>query len=188
MTDTDAIKDTTVRLAWLADRLDERSERATHALEQAAALASSSAQRLDQCGAQLAHDVVQAVGQRAAAALKTATDAALADARQALAAHVQQVQATDRALVLSREAMARHHARWWVIAPGLAVLACAIAMLATAAWVAQARRDVARHRIEADLLHAYNEADVTLCDGRLCARMHPSGTYQRVALRDPSAR
>lgn len=184
MNEIDAVKDTTVRLAWLADRLDERSERATHALERAAAQADAGAQRLDQCGAQVAHDVLQAVGQRAAASMKAAVDAALEDARQALATHVQQVQAMDRALVRSREAMARHHARWWVLGPGLAVVACVVAMLATAAWVAQARRDVAQHRIEAQLLRAYNAADVTLCGGRLCARLDRGGRYQQVALRD----
>lgn len=184
--DIDAVKDTTVRLAWLADRLDERSERAMQALEQAAAQANTSAQRLDGCGAQLGHDLVQAVGRQAAAALKQATDAALTDTRQALAAHAAQVQALDRALVQSRAAMARHHARWWVVGPALAVLASVIAMLSATAWVAQARREAARHRIEASLLQAYNAADVTLCDGRLCVRLDPAGPYQRVALRVPA--
>lgn len=186
--DIDAVKDTTVRLAWLADRLDERSERATHALEQAATQAHASAQRLDHSGAQLAHDVVQTVGRQAAASLKNATDAALADARQSLAAHAQQVQALDRSLMQAREAMARHHARWWVIGPGLAVLASVVAMLAASAWVAQARRDAARHRIESTLLQAYNAADVTLCGGHLCARVDPAGPYRRVALREPAER
>lgn len=31
--------------------------------------------------------------------------------------------------------------------------------------------EIARHRIDAELLRAYNQADVTLCDGRLCARV-----------------
>jgi len=39
----------------------------------------------------------------------------------------------------------------------------------------QYRADIDHNRISAELLRAYNQADVTLCDGRLCANVDEKG-------------
>lgn len=181
--DPDALKDTSVRLAWLADRLDARSERATQMLENAATGAHASVQRLDGAGAQIADDVARALSAQLASTLRQATDAAMADARQALAAHAAQIQALDRALLQSRMALLRQYARWWQFGPAVALAACVLAVVGITAWAAQVRGEVARLQLQADALRAYNAADVTLCDGALCARLEPGGRYQRIAPR-----
>jgi|GEM_PF-3436485 hypothetical protein len=38
-------------------------------------------------------------------------------------------------------------------------------------------KEVERNRVEADLLRAYNQADVTICEGRLCAKPDKSGKH-----------
>ena len=60
---------------------------------------------------------------------------------------------------------------------GLASLGigCLLTLATTVYWVRTAREEVARHRVEAALLRAVNEADITICDGRLCANVEMKG-------------
>lgn len=50
-----------------------------------------------------------------------------------------------------------------------------LALAATVYWVKTAREEVARYRVEAALLRAVNEADVRVCEGRLCASVETKG-------------
>ncbi|SFW75699.1 hypothetical protein SAMN02800691_3575 [Luteibacter sp. UNCMF366Tsu5.1] len=51
-----------------------------------------------------------------------------------------------------------------------------IVLLGAAVWLsAHYMRVIEQNQLSADLLKAYNRADVTLCDGRLCARVDTKG-------------
>ena len=45
--------------------------------------------------------------------------------------------------------------------------------------------EVRKNQISAELLKAYNEADVTLCEGRLCAKVDPGTKYGEYVLVQP---
>jgi len=76
----------------------------------------------------------------------------------------------------------------------IAVVSVALAMLLTVAggvWLGLKYKDeIKRNQISADLLKAYNKADVQVCDGRLCVRVDKGakkygakGEYVRVKSR-----
>ncbi|MEA9566824.1 MULTISPECIES: relaxation protein [unclassified Xanthomonas] len=59
------------------------------------------------------------------------------------------------------------------------VIGSLLLLLAGGGWLLTQYRDEIRHnQLRAELLRAYNAADVTLCDGRLCANVETKGaTY-----------
>ncbi len=66
----------------------------------------------------------------------------------------------------------------------------ALVLVGGSVWLAlQYRQDIKRNQISADLLRAYNQADVNLCDGRLCARVEAAnggaGRYGEYVLVKP---
>ena len=77
---------------------------------------------------------------------------------------------------------------WKVTAVVIAALLVAVVGGATA--VSYYRDQIKQSQLSAELLHAYNQADVTLCDGQLCANVDKAaqkygerGQYQPVRLR-----
>ena len=110
-----------------------------------------------------------------------------ARARDAMATERTHAAAVHRASELARMRTSR------VVSIGLAVLAL-FALGGTAVGVAEARRELASITRDQALLDAINRADVTLCDGRLCARIDgdrregDADGYRRVALRPGEAR
>ena len=57
-----------------------------------------------------------------------------------------------------------------------AALGSVLLLLAGGGWLLwQYRNDINENRVTADLLRAYNQADVTLCDDQLCANVDPKG-------------
>ena len=188
--DIDALTERTIELAVVARALDERSQRATSALENTAREVAAGAAELRGLGDRIGHEATQAIARGARTTIDAAIVNAIASSSAALEAHASRIRELDAALALSRDAFARLHRRWLVVAPIALLTGCALAVAGTLAWAAQARRDVDRQRIEASLLRAYNEADVTLCGGRLCARVDgtaradPRG-YVAIAARAP---
>lgn len=88
----------------------------------------------------------------------------LQNGSQALAAQLRQMQALHRQMI-------------WKV---LAVIAGSLLLLLTGGgWLLwQYRADIRDNQIAADLLRAYDRADVQLCAGRLCANMDTEGkTY-----------
>lgn len=62
---------------------------------------------------------------------------------------------------------------WKVI--GVTVV-CLLLLLCGGAWLAMHYADVIKqNQISADLVNMYNHADVTICDGHLCANVDPKG-------------
>lgn len=172
--DIDALAERTLELAVVARALDERSARATLALENAAQDVAAAAGQLGPLGERIAHDATHAIALDARARIEAAVATAFAAASAAMDAHARRLHALDAALAGSRDAFARSQRRWLVVVPVAVLAGCGLAVAGSLAWIEQARRDVERHRIEASLLRAYNGADVSLCGGRLCARVETS--------------
>lgn len=74
---------------------------------------------------------------------------------------------------LKRMEALHKHLMWKVTG---AVFGSVALLLLGGGWLLwQYRADIDHSRISAELLRAYNQADVTLCDGRLCANVDDKG-------------
>ncbi|HEX7644446.1 MAG TPA: hypothetical protein VF472_19735 [Burkholderiaceae bacterium] len=60
---------------------------------------------------------------------------------------------------------------------GLMAIAAILLIAGAAGGVWYSHKEVERNRVEADLLRAYNQADVTICEDRLCAKIDKSGKH-----------
>lgn len=185
--DFDELAERTLQLAIVARALEDRSDRATRAVEQAARDMSAAAAHLTSLGEQIGRDATQAVARDAAGHVREAVATSIANAGTALDACTGRMRELERALREGTAALARGHRRWLSIAPALLLMGCGIAVAGTVAWVAKARSDVARHRAEAATLQALGRSDVVRCGDALCVRLAPGGAqadgYRRVAER-----
>lgn len=185
--DLDELAERTLQLAIVARALEDRSDRATRAVEQAARDVSAAAAQLASLGEQIGRDATQAVARDAAGHVREAMATGFADAEAAMDACTGRMRALDRALRDSTVALARGHRRWLAVAPALLLVGCGLAVAGTAAWVAEARSDVARHRAETATLQALERSDVVRCGDALCVRLARDGAqadgYRRVAQR-----
>ncbi len=85
----------------------------------------------------------------------------LRQASHALAAQIHVAQALYR------------HLLWKVVGVCLASL---VLIVLCGAWLSKHyHNEIRRYQLSADLLKAYDAADVTLCDGKLCANVDPTG-------------
>jgi type II secretory pathway component PulL len=188
--DIDALAERTIELAVVAQALDERSERATVGLEKATRDMAAAAAQFGQLGDRIAGEATQAIARQAQERIDEAVATALAASTSAFDAHASRVRELEGALQCRTDALAGWQRRWLMAVPAIVLAGCALAVAGTLAWTGQARREAERYRIEADLLRAYNAADVTLCGGRLCARIDAAGRvdrrgYRPVAPREP---
>ena len=184
--DLDSLSEQTLQLAVVARALDDRNQRATRTLERAAQELATVAAQLTGAGERVGHDATRVIAREASAQARRAAIEALAEARAALDAHAGRVRELDAALHASRIAMATSQRRWLVLAPAAVIAGCVLAFIGTTAWVAQARRDVERHRVEAATLQAVQAADLVRCGDALCARVEHGpapDSYRRVAPR-----
>lgn len=91
--------------------------------------------------------------------------------RQHLQASGEEVSSSTRALAerIRRLEQLHRHLLWKTFG---AVALCLALLLAGGAWLSlHYRKAIEQNRLSAQLLKAYNDADVNLCDGRLCARV-----------------
>jgi ElaB/YqjD/DUF883 family membrane-anchored ribosome-binding protein len=97
------------------------------------------------------------------------------DYQQRLRTAGSEVGAEASALAQQLKRMERLHRMliWKVI--GVTAV-CLLLLLGGGAWLAMHYADVIKqNQMSADLVTLYNHADVTICDGRLCANVDPKG-------------
>nr|WP_246109267.1 relaxation protein [Vulcaniibacterium gelatinicum] len=172
----------TLRTAALMEQFErrcERIERQCHALaeqlQQATAAVPEQARRSADATLHTLPDTV--LRRLEAGLLQAGLEPPVAAYEQRLQHAGAQLQAGAHALAMQLRRMETLHRQllWKFAATVIAALAL---LLAGGAWLGNHyRHELARQRLQADLLRAYNQADVTLCDGRLCARVEDGVRY-----------
>lgn len=86
-----------------------------------------------------------------------------------------QLQQSTDALSRRIEAMDRIH-RWLIWKVAAVTFGCLVLLSCGGGWLLwKYRGEIRDHQVQAELLRAYNQADVNLCDGQLCARVETGG-------------
>lgn len=172
----DNLKQQGIKLSAVADRMDARSEQAIRRVEHSAAVLDQSTQRLHAGVERFTHDALQALKARAGEVLGQGIDHAVKTCNAQLQDTATRAERTAQALDAQCRALERERRTWVWLGSTALVIGSVLAVGGTWYWVQESRREVARNRIEATLLRAYNQADVTLCDdGRLCANVDDKG-------------
>jgi hypothetical protein len=173
--DADDLKTLALRLAALGERLDQRSEVASRRVEQAAAVLDRGAQQFSASTAGFTRDVAHSLRQQAGEIVGSGIGAAAGAFDQQVRAAAKSVSAATRALETEVQALRRERRTWAWMGGGSMLVAGLLAVGASLFAVTEGRKQLAQQRIEAELLRAYNRADVTLCDGALCANVDDAG-------------
>lgn len=162
-----------------------KEQEAEQMFDQIAALVARFNRRCDQSSAELlkltqqvpvalrkaAEDELRQLPGEVMGSIRQGLERTVTDYERRLETTVQQLQRTVGTLIQHMEqlesASRRHVWKGAAIAWGTLV-----ALFVAGGWLLSGyREEIERNQIEADLLRAYNQADVTLCDGRLCARV-----------------
>lgn len=173
--EADDLKTLALRLAALGERLDQRSEAAGRRVEQAAAALDRGAQQLSASTAGFTRDVAQALRQQAGEIVGSGIGAAAGAFDQQVRDAAKSASAAARGLEAEVQALRRERRTWAWMGGGALLVGGLLAVGASLFAVYEGRRQLAQQRIEAELLRAYNRADVTLCDGALCANVDDAG-------------
>jgi hypothetical protein len=155
--DTDQLKQLSVRLTHLSTLLEDQAQNAARKIA-----ASSDA-------------LLQGVGSQAHAVMTQAAESALEPCTNQLVRSAESAKWAADALQEQRRTLSSTQQS--LVYLGLASLSigCLLALTATVYWVKVSREEVARNRVEVALLRAVNQADINLCDGRLCANVEARG-------------
>lgn len=165
------LKQFIVQLAAITDRLDQRSASAVQTVESSAQRISSEARRLTSSSEGFTREVAQGLQQRSGEIVREGLAQAMTQFGQQLEAAA--AVAGRAAVTLEQERQAlRDQRRTWLWLGCGALLIGSLLTVATSIYVVKdSYQQVAQNQIEAELLRAYNAADVTLCGGRLCANV-----------------
>jgi hypothetical protein len=169
--DTEELKALTVRLAAVAERLDQRSVAAVQQVEQAAGMLERGAQQLSASTGGFTREVAQSLRQQAGEIVGGGIAPAVGAFDQQIKAAAKSAANAARGLEAEVLALRRERRTWAWMGSGAMLLGGALAVGASLFAVTESRRQLEQHRVEAALLQAYNRADVTLCDGALCANV-----------------
>ncbi|MFC3651024.1 hypothetical protein ACFONN_05675 [Dyella humi] len=151
------------RMARLNQELSQSNLRAADLLERTANATPSILQNAaQQTLGQFTSDIAKAV--------HNGLNQPLGDFNRHVTDSVNHINSITHGMMQSQEQMTAiiRKLRWLVIGV-LATMLLAIVAGSSLFW--HYRNVIADNQIEADLMRAYNQADVRLCDGRLCARV-----------------
>lgn len=171
----------------MAERLDQRSEAPVRRIEQSGAALDESAQRLGSSAGAFTREVSQALQQRSGDIIGRGLGSSVEQFNTQIAASARTASAAARTLETERQALSRERRTWLWLGSGALMIGSILAIGSAVYAVTDSRRQIERNRIEAELLRAYNQADVTLCGAQLCANVDGAGPrfgdtkeYQRV--------
>jgi hypothetical protein len=175
-TELEDLKQLVLKLAAIAQRLDARSDNAVMRVERSADALAISATALHADSERFTQHVLQAIAAQAGALLERGVGQAVDRCNARLQGTADAAASVTRDLDQQRQALQRERRGLvWRAATAL-IAGSAIAIAGCAYWGMKSRDEVAANRIEAALLRAYNQADVTLCaGGRLCAKVEGDG-------------
>ena len=176
--DTEAIKTLVIQLAAVAERLDQRSQSAVQQVEQAGAMLDQRAHRLGSSSADFTREVFNALQRQSGEFLGKGLGDSIGEFKSQLAACARAATTAARTLESERQALSRERRTWLWLGSGALLVASTLAMVSSFYAVVTSRKEVERNQIAADLLRAYDQADVTLCGHRLCANVDDRGARQ----------
>lgn len=169
--DADDLKTLALRLAALSERLDQRSELACQRIEQCATMLERGAQQFSSSTGGFTREVAHSLRQQAGEIVGSGIAAAAGAFDHQVRAAAKTASASARSLEAEVHALRRERRTWAWMGGSALLLGGLLAVGAALFAVVESRRLLAQHRIQATLLQAYDRADVTLCDGVLCANV-----------------
>lgn len=165
------LKQLTVALAAIAERLDARSASAVERVEQATHRMQDETRRLELGASGFTREVSQALQQRSAEIIGQGMAAAFTRFNQQMEAATKRAAVAADALEKERLALQQQRRSGIWISSGALLIGSLLAVGGSAYAVHHSYTRVEQHRIQAELLRAYNRADVVLCGERLCANV-----------------
>lgn len=183
-----------LKLLALAERMEQRDARVIDGLAHEGAALRSAVEALQAGGQRFAGDALATLRAQGRQAVEAGVGEAVARCRERILQASAEAARAGETLRASSAALGRQR-HWWAWSAPLALVVGSVLAVGAAGYaVVSSREQVARHRIEAALLRAYNRADVTLCGERLCANVEPGGErygaqrqYRPVRPRRPDA-
>lgn len=193
--DTEALKALVIQLAAVAERLDQRSQSAVQQVEQAGARLEQRAHRLGSSSAEFTREVSSALQRQAGEFLGKGVGDSIGEFNSQLSSCARAASAAARTLETERQALSRERRTWLWLGSGALLVGSTLAVVSSFYAVVTSREEIERNQIAADLLRAYDRADVTLCGDRLCANVEDGAArhgadsqYRLVKWRSASAR
>lgn len=166
-------KKLTSQVAMLLERLSRMSESMEERQRQAMEQQERTVRALPDVLRQVANQTLSGMAEDATQSVRTGLNEPLADVAQRADQHQRFMQASTEAMARTqRKLIGFTHKAIWLVAGLLLIILPVVATGSYLGW--HYSQVIAQHRIEADLLRAYNQADVRLCDARLCARVDRS--------------
>lgn len=182
-----------LKLLALAERMERRDERVIALLAAQGAALQSAAREVEGAGQRFLRDVLDTLRGQGRDAVQAGVGEAVAQCRERLWQASAEAARGAETLRTSADTLRQQRTLWLWAAPLALLVGSVLAAAAAAYAVMTSRAEVARHRIEAALLRAYNRADVILCGERLCVNVDEQGArygqhrqYRPVESRKPS--
>lgn len=169
--DMEELKALIVQLAAVVERLDQRSEAAVRRVEQTGAELSRNAQQLGSSTGSFTREVSQALESQSGEIIGRGLGGAMERFNSQLAGTARTASSAAGEFEEQRKALNRERRSWLALGLSALLIGSLLAIGAAVYAVRQSRQEIARNQIEARLLQAINQADVTLCGERICANV-----------------
>ena len=152
--DTEELKRISIRLGGMAGLLEETAQAAARKIEQSSA------------------ELLRSVESQAKTAMADAAKHSVTPCAEQLQHSAESAKWAAKALGEQRLTLSRTQQSLVYLSLCSLLLGSLITLGGTWFWVKNSREEVARNRVETNLLRAINQADITLCQaGRLCANV-----------------
>jgi hypothetical protein len=161
--------------AVLMEQFERRSEHIEQRLQDLGQTLQAVSQHLPEIVKQSADGSLQSLPNQIVGQVRDGLERPVQDYQQRLRAAGSEISSEAGALAQQLKRMEQLHRMliWKVIG---ATAVCLLLLLGGGAWLAMHYADVIKqNQLSADLLNTYNRADVTICDGHLCANVDPKG-------------
>ncbi|MEZ2418082.1 hypothetical protein [Luteibacter sp. RCC_6_2] len=160
----------TVQVAMMVERLSRMSESMDTRHRQATEQQERTVQALPGIMRQAADVSLGAISADATRTMRTGLNGPLSEVAREAAEHQRLMQASTDAMVrIQRKLAGFVNKATWLVVGVLATLLIVLVVGSYLGW--HYKQVIAQQQIEADLLRAYNQADVRLCGRQLCARV-----------------